>query len=157
MKKGKIYLILLLILFIIIDFISKLLVINVLKDNTFIIINNFLKFIYVKNTGAAFGILSGNIIILILITLLFIYYIVKELSKSNNNRITLLSYILILSGAIGNLIDRVFRGYVVDFISFTIFNKEMAVFNIADSYITIGVIILIISMIWEFYNGKINN
>ncbi len=149
MEKENIKLILLILLFIIIDFISKILVINVLKSNTLIIINNFLKLIYIKNTGAAFGILSGNIILLITITIFFIYYIVKELKNKSNKKLSIISYILILSGAIGNLIDRVFRGYVVDFISFTIFGREMAVFNIADSYITIGVILLLISMLKE--------
>ncbi|MBQ6284987.1 MAG: signal peptidase II [Bacilli bacterium] len=141
--------IILILLFIVIDFVSKILVINLLKSNTLIIINNFLKFTYIKNMGAAFGILSGNIILLIIITLFFIYYIIKELKNNSDKKLSIISYALILSGAIGNLIDRVFRGYVVDFISFTIFGREMAVFNVADSYITIGVILLLISMFKE--------
>lgn len=149
MKKGNIKIIILILLFIVIDFVSKILVINLLKSNTLIIINNFLKFTYIKNMGAAFGILSGNIILLIIITLFFIYYIIKELKNNSNKKLSIISYALILSGAIGNLIDRVFRGYVVDFISFTIFGREMAVFNVADSYITIGVILLLISMFKE--------
>lgn len=149
MKKGNIKIIILILLFIVIDFVSKILVINLLKSNTLIIINNFLKFTYIKNMGAAFGILSGNIILLIIITLFFIYYIIKELKNNSDKKLSIISYALILSGAIGNLIDRVFRGYVVDFISFTIFGREMAVFNVADSYITIGVILLLISMFKE--------
>ena len=149
MKKENIKIILLIILLILIDFISKILVINVLKDNTIIIIKNFFKFTYVKNTGAAFGILSGNIIALIIVSLFFIYYIIKELSKNANNKLSIISYSLILSGALGNLIDRIFRGYVVDFISFKILGKEMAVFNIADSFITIGAVILFIAIFKE--------
>ncbi len=149
MKKGNIKIIILILLFIVIDFVSKILVINLLKSNTLIIISNFLKFTYIKNMGAAFGILSGNIILLIIITLFFIYYIIKELKNNSDKKLSIISYALILSGAIGNLIDRVFRGYVVDFISFTIFGREMAVFNVADSYITIGVILLLISMFKE--------
>lgn len=149
MKKGNIKIIILILLFIVIDFVSKILVINLLESNTLIIINNFLKFTYIKNMGAAFGILSGNIILLIIITLFFIYYIIKELKNNSDKKLSIISYALILSGAIGNLIDRVFRGYVVDFISFTIFRREMAVFNVADSYITIGVILLLISMFKE--------
>lgn len=144
MKKKYIIIILFCLLLISIDFISKYLVINLISNKTIIIIKNFLKFLYVKNTGAAFGIMSGNIIILVIVTLILLFYIIKEVKNNVDNKWTLLSYLLILSGAIGNLIDRVFRGYVVDFISFTLFNKEMAVFNIADSYITIGVFLLII-------------
>ena len=146
MKKIKIKTIFIILLLVIIDFISKLLVINLLKDNTLIIIKNFLKFTYVKNYGAAFGILSGSVILLVLLTIIFIYYIIKEIKNNSSNELSMYSYILILSGALGNLIDRIFRGYVVDFISFRIFGREMAVFNIADSFITIGAILLIISM-----------
>lgn len=144
MKKKYIFIILFCLLLILIDFISKYLVINLISNKTIIIIKNFLKFLYVKNNGAAFGIMSGNIIILVIVTLILLFYIIKEVKNNVDNKWILLSYLLILSGAIGNLIDRIFRGYVVDFISFTLFNKEMAVFNIADSYITIGVFLLII-------------
>ena len=147
MKKKYIFIILFCLLLILIDFISKYLVISLISNKTIIIIKNFLKFLYVKNTGAAFGIMSGNIIILVIVTLILLFYIIKEVKNNVDNQWTLLSYLLILSGAIGNLIDRVFRGYVVDFISFTLFNKEMAVFNIADSYITIGVFLLIILLL----------
>ncbi len=149
MKKGNIKFILLIILFVLIDFISKLLVTCFLKTNSLVLINNFLKLELLKNYGAAFGILNGELALLIIITIIFIYYIIKELKNNKNNKLTLFSYGLILSGAIGNLIDRVFRKYVVDFISFTLFGRQMAVFNIADSYITIGVILLFISMIKE--------
>ena len=82
--------------------------------------------------------------ILIIATLILLVYIIKEVKKNVNNKWILITYLLILGGAIGNLIDRIFRGYVVDFISFTLFKKEMAIFNLADTFITIGVIILII-------------
>lgn len=156
MKKEKKYIFLFMIFLIIIDIISKLIVVNILKDNTFVIIKNFLKFTYVKNIGAAFGILSGNTVFLIIISLLFIYYIYKEMKNSTNNKLTIFSYLLILSGAIGNLIDRIFRGFVVDFISFRLFGREMAVFNLADSYITIGVILLLITLLKEYYYGRNN-
>ena len=64
---------------------------------------------------------------------------------------------LIISGALGNLIDRVFRGYVVDFISFILFNKEMAIFNVADAFITIGVVILLIYIFKEGKYERSNN
>ena len=75
MKKKYIFIILFCLLLILIDFISKYLVINLINDKVIIIIKNFLKFLYVKNTGAAFGIMSGNIIILVIVTLILLFYI----------------------------------------------------------------------------------
>lgn len=144
------------IILIVIDQISKILITNLLNDNVLVIIPKFLKFIYVENTGAAFGILSGNIFILILISLGLIYYIYEEIKRNKSSKVVF-SYTLVLSGALGNLIDRIFRGYVVDFVSFTLFKKEMAVFNIADSYITIGVILLLYFLIKEFYNERVSS
>lgn len=139
------------------QFIKYLVISNINIGSEKIIIDDFLKFIYIRNTGAAFGILSGNIIFLIFITLLLIFYIVNEMKKNINNNLSLLSFCLILSGAVGNLIDRVVRGYVVDYISFTLFNKEMSVFNLADTYITIGVILLIYIIIKEGRNERVSS
>jgi len=156
MKKETRNLIIIMIILIVIDQISKILITNLLNDNVLVIIPKFLKFIYVENTGAAFGILSGNIFILILISLGLIYYIYEEIKRNKSSKVVF-SYTLVLSGALGNLIDRIFRGYVVDFVSFTLFKKEMAVFNIADSYITIGVILLLYFLIKEFYNERVSS
>ena len=79
------------------------------------------------------------------------------MKKNINNNLSLLSFSLILSGALGNLIDRVVRGYVVDYISFTLFNREMSVFNLADTYITIGVILLIYIVIKEGKNERVSS
>ena len=158
MKKRNIFIILLCLLLVFIDVLSKYLIVTYLgSNNVLILIKNFLKFMYIKNTGAALGFLSGNTIILIIITCLLLFYIFKEIKKNVNNKLILFSYLLIFSGALGNLIDRIFRGYVVDFISFTLFNKEMAIFNVADIYITFGVIILLIMLVREMYHGKNNS
>jgi signal peptidase II len=148
MKKINIKNILLLVCLVLVDFISKLFVINYLKTD-FIIINNFLKFSYIKNTGAAFGIMGDSTIVLIVVTLIFIYYIIREMRANKLNKISMYSYTLILGGALGNLIDRIFRGYVIDFISFHLFGRDMAIFNMADTFITIGVILLVISIFKE--------
>ena len=95
--------------------------------------------------------------ILILITILLLIYLIIELKKNINNDFISLSLSLIISGALGNLIDRVFRGYVVDFISFILFNKEMAIFNVADAFITIGVVILLIYIFKEGKYERSNN
>lgn len=148
MKKNYIKIISFIISIVIIDQLSKLIVVKTLELNSAItIINNFFRFLYIKNTGAAFGILGGNIFLLIFITLALIYYLLHELNKNINNKLYLIAIPLIIGGALGNLIDRIFRGYVVDFISFIIFNKEMAIFNIADIFIFIGVVLYIIILL----------
>ena len=158
MKKKSLFIVIVILILTIIDQIIKYLVVsNISIGSEKIIIDNFLKFIYIRNTGAAFGILSGNIIFLIFITVLLIFYIVNEMKKNINNNLSLLSFSLILSGALGNLIDRVVRGYVVDYISFTLFNREMSVFNLADTYITIGVVLLIYIVIKEGKNERISS
>jgi len=152
MKKK--YYLLLIIGLVLLDQFSKLLVVKYLSNNdSLIIINNLLKFLYIKNDGISFGILSGMRIPIILLSLLIIAYMIYEYIHSNN-KIHLISVILIISGALGNLIDRIFRGFVVDFISFSFFGYEASIFNIADSFITIGVIIYIINIIMEGKYGK---
>ena len=102
----------------------------------------FFRLDFVKNYGAAFNILSGSRILLSFISIIFsillIYLIVrKKIFKS----IDLYSYSFILGGTIGNGIDRIFKGFVIDFINLNIIN--FPVFNIADISINIGFIILL--------------
>lgn len=110
------------------------------------IISNFFSITYVKNTGAAWSILSGNrlflIIVGVIVLVMFIYYIFKE---KNITLIESVSYGLIFSGIVGNLIDRVFYGYVIDFFDFYILGYDFPIFNIADTLIVVGVIIYIFS------------
>lgn len=143
---------------IIFDQISKTLITNYFEvGDSLTIINNFFRFLYIKNTGAAFGIFMNSKIMLIIVTLMLLVYLIIELKKNIDNRIISISLSLIISGALGNLIDRIFRGYVVDFISFTIFNKEMAIFNVADAFITIGVVLLLIYIFKEGKHERSNN
>lgn len=148
MKKKYLYIVLFIVGLVLIDQISKLLVVNYLSDKI-VLINNFLSLDYVKNTGAAFGFFSGNIFFLVLITLALVIYLIYELKQNIDKKFNLAFIILIISGAIGNLIDRVFRGFVVDFISFILFNSQMPVFNIADIFVTCGVAGLIFVMFKE--------
>ena len=74
------------------------------------------------------------------------YYLLKS---GKDDLISKMSYLLIISGAIGNLIDRIRFGYVVDFLDFKIFGYDFPVFNVADSFITVGCFILIIKTLWE--------
>ena len=129
------------IIFLLIDQITKGLV-NIYMDvNESIKIFDFLSLTYVHNIGAAFSMLEGArwlFIILGIIALNIIYiFFIKDKNLSNFEIIT---YSLLLSGIIGNLIDRILYGYVIDFIDFTIF--DFAIFNLADSFIVISVILL---------------
>ena len=101
---------------------------------------------YVKNYGAAFNIFNGNRIFLsslsTIITLLLIYFI---LYKKNLSNLDLFSYSFILAGTIGNGIDRITNGYVIDFINLNFI--DFPVFNIADISINIGLIFIIYALI----------
>ena len=142
MKKTCLYAI----IFIVVDYISKILISKLITLNKSItIINKFLYITYVRNTGAAFSIFSNYTYVLAIISLLVIalilYYVYK---RSNLTNLEYLSYSLLLGGACGNLIDRLIYGYVIDFIDVKIFKYDFPVFNLADSFIVISFIILII-------------
>lgn len=131
------------ILFIILDQVSKYLVINYLNKEI-IVIKNFFYLVYTKNEGAAFSILTGKRIFLILITLLVLGMIINYIIKNKpNKKIEVIAFSLVIGGSLGNLIDRVVRGFVVDFISVKIFNYNFPIFNIGDSFICIGVFLLV--------------
>ncbi len=131
------------------DQMTKWLAVKFLKPRvTLPLIENVLHLTYVENRGAAFGMLSDNrwvfiaissITILFLIGFLYLGYTVKPLYT--------ISISMIISGGIGNMIDRLMLGYVVDFIDFRLIN--FAVFNGADSIVCVGAGILILGMILD--------
>ncbi|MBO7698971.1 MAG: signal peptidase II, partial [Erysipelotrichaceae bacterium] len=87
-----------------------------------------------------------------IVAIVILTYMLIKAKK--NDTISIISYILIISGALGNLIDRVRLGYVVDFLDFIIFGYDYPVFNIADSFITVGCFALIIMVALEARNAK---
>ena len=111
------------------------------------IIDGFFSLTYVRNTGAAFGIFAGShesfrLPFLVLVSIIAIGVIVvmlKRLHEKETGLITALAFIL--SGAIGNLIDRILYGEVIDFLDFYWSNYHWPAFNLADSFITVGVAI----------------
>lgn len=129
-----------------IDQISKLLVVNLLtKTDSIAIIKNFFYLTYINNDGAAFSILVGKRILLILVAILVIIMLIHYIKKNNiQNKLEIVSLSLILGGSLGNLMDRVVRGYVIDFLDFKIFNYNFPIFNLADTFIVIGVILLLL-------------
>lgn len=132
------------------DQLSKLILEHLFALNqTTSIIPSFFAFTYVKNEGAAWSILAGNQVFLILISIASIFLLYHFFIKNKKtNMIENISYGLLFGGIFGNLIDRIIRGYVVDFFDFTIFNYHFPVFNIADICIVIGVLLLMIQ-IWK--------
>ena len=136
--KTKLYFLSLSIFITLIDQFTKYLI---SYNNKIFINKDFLlfKLDYVKNYGAAFNIFSGNRIFLSFISIIFFILLVYLiLSKNTLNNIDLYTYSFILGGTIGNGMDRIFKGFVVDFINLNIIN--FPVFNIADIAINIGFI-----------------
>lgn len=114
----------------------------------FVLIPNFLSFVYAENKGVAFSMLSGNRFFIIGVSLILLFVLITMLKndlKSNDNKTLLsFSYGLLFGGIFGNLIDRVIRGYVIDYVSLKIFGYYFPIFNLADVAITVGVILLVI-------------
>lgn len=112
------------------------------------VIKNILYFTYVENRGAAFGIMQNKQWFFILITLILIIAMILYILKVKPQDILLkLSLSFIIGGGIGNLIDRVFKGYVVDFIDLRIINYP--VFNIADCFVVIGAVLLCVYILFS--------
>lgn len=132
---------------IILDQITKILAEVFLKSNgTFPIIKNALHLTYVENLGAAFGMLADSrwlfMVVSVVAILVFGAYLYLGHAESTLSAVALA---MMTSGGIGNMIDRIFRGYVIDFIDFRLIN--FAVFNGADSLVCVGAGLLILSLL----------
>lgn len=128
------------------DRLTKLFFSDLLADGESLpVIHNVLHMTLVHNTGVAFGFFKGQGIVFIVIPVIAIFLLIFNIYYYRRNdqalsRIYIVAFSLILGGAIGNLIDRIVYGHVIDFIDFRIW----PVFNIADSAITVGAIIIAI-------------
>lgn len=143
------------VILVLIDLVIKLLVMNNIYDSVNII-NNFFSLTYVKNTGAAFSILEGNKIIFIVSALISLFLIYKFLIKGSKiNKLNEISYSLLIGGIIGNMIDRIIYGYVIDYLEFEIFNNYMPIFNFADICIVIGAFLFILETLVGDKNERI--
>ena len=147
-----IYIFLFLIL-LIIDQYSKFIVHGTLYvGDTIPIIDNFFNLTYVQNRGVAFGLFQGKIDIVSILALvaigLILFYFCKNFKKISF--LERIAYTMIFAGAIGNMIDRLFRGFVIDMLDFR--GIWSFIFNFADVWINIGVILIIIEHV--FFNRK---
>ena len=132
---------------IILDQVTKFLALRFLQLNTPVeLIKNFLNLTLVHNRGAAFGFFQNQLLLFVLVSFFAIGLILFNLKNKTNSFILKLSLSLILGGAVGNLIDRLRFGFVVDFLDLRIW----PVFNIADSVITLAAILLT----WELLFRK---
>ncbi|MEW9676546.1 signal peptidase II [Lentibacillus sp. L22] len=110
------------------------------------IINDFFYITSHRNRGAAWGILQDQMIFFYIITVVVVVGVIFYLHKfGKDSPLLAVSLSLILGGAIGNFIDRIFRQEVVDFLDFTIFRYDFPIFNVADSCLCIGVILVLIA------------
>lgn len=141
---------------IIIDRVLKVGMTVYLADGVKPFIPGFIQFRYIENTGAAFGSFQGMTLVLTILTsvliLILLYVIVSKMFKSKLANISLM---LITAGGLGNLYDRIFNGYVVDYLEFMF--VDYAIFNFADTLITIGAILLVIYFLFfdrDFFQKK---
>lgn len=138
------------------DQFSKVLAINHLKDkNPIVIIKNVFELLYVENKGAAYGMLAGKISLFLIITFILVPLLIFSIHKISNiieefgDKVNVIAFkilqidmVVIVAGAIGNFIDRVTKGYVIDYFYFKLI--DFPVFNVADCYITVAVIVFLI-------------
>jgi signal peptidase II len=133
---------------VLIDQASKILALTYLKDiGSFEIIKNVFHLTYVENRGAAFGMLQNNQWIFVIVALLASIFGLYYLYKNEVNLLGKISILMIISGAIGNAIDRIRLGFVVDYFDFRIVWQY--VFNVADVFVVVGTILLCIYMIFD--------
>lgn len=149
--------IVIIVLGIIVDRVTKLWAIKtLLTGKDIVVIKNFFQFSYLENTGAAFGIFRDKLMFLTIITLIVVSGVIVYLFKFKpTSKLLRVSLALIISGAIGNLIDRIHYKYVVDFILFHY--KDIyyfPTFNVADVLVSVGTILLALFVIKEDVHGE---
>ncbi len=134
-----------------VDQLAKIWAIQTLRTATSVVVvlQNFLGFTFVENRGAAFGILQGArwfFVVLTLVVLGGMAYVYPRMPKTKTYGWVRFALILIAAGAIGNFIDRLLKGYVVDFLMFLFI--EFPVFNIADIFVVCGTLLLAVVMLF---------
>lgn len=146
MKKSNVILSIVLVIVLLgIDLLLKYLVSTYLT--TVNIIDNFFSLTYVLNDGAAFSLFASRIYLLILIAIICLFFIIYELKNNLDDRMLSIGYSLALAGLLGNFLDRLIDGYIIDYLSFKILGYNYPIFNFADILIVVGIIIVIIKEI----------
>lgn len=143
------------IIILIVDICSKMIVTKYIGFGESIkVIDKFIYLTHVRNTGVAWSMFDNNkyfvLIVSVIIIVGFMEYIYRNKPKNKSEKI---AYGFILGGALGNFINRLVNGYVTDFIDIKLFNYDYPIFNLADTFIVVGVIIFIIYT-WRCNNGN---
>ncbi len=135
-----------------IDSFTKKLASAFLKDkDDIVIIPKVLVLRYLENTGAAFGLFKGMSVIFIILSIAVCFYIVFTLLRMQADKRFLplrIDLFVLMAGAIGNLIDRIRMGYVVDFIYFKLI--DFPIFNVADIYVTVSIAVLVLLLLFYY-------
>ena len=141
-----------------VDQITKYIALTQLKPiGSVTFIDGFMDFTFVENRGAAFGIFSGKTWLLLVISIIIcavLVWAMTKMPKTKEYRKLRVTFVLILSGAVGNIIDRALRGYVVDFFEFTFI--KWPVFNMADIYVVVGTIVMAVIIMFFMKDEKEN-
>ncbi|SFP90983.1 signal peptidase II [Butyrivibrio proteoclasticus] len=160
-KKKKIFLLvdfLMIILLVFLDQFTKYLAVIHLEDKPAInIVKGVLELNFLKNSGAAFGLLQNQKVFFILVAVMILFiiaYVLFRMPDDKKYNIMHILLVLIASGAAGNMIDRVRNDYVVDFIYFVIIN--FPIFNVADIYVTVATFLFVILFLFYYKENDFN-
>lgn len=134
---------------ILLDQITKQLILTHLFEEQLVLIPNVLNFTYVENRGMAFGLLSDHRWVFMLLSVIGIALVGVYMWFFVKNRLGRIALSMIIGGGIGNMIDRVFLGYVVDFIDFCAFDFWVWVFNVADAAVCVGAALFVLDLILD--------
>ena len=141
---------------IVFDQITKKIVLARLVGQPYVLIEGVFEFRYLENRGAAFGILQNSIpffLVIAVVILIVVLWCFLRLPAGRHYLPINIALLLLFSGAIGNMIDRIFRRFVVDFMYFRLI--DFPIFNVADCYVTIGAALVIISVIFVYKDGDL--
>ena len=140
--------ILIFLLLVLLDILSKYIVFNYIDLHQFIKITYFFDITHIHNFGVSFGLFAGTIPSLVLIFIgLFVTTFVIYLYINSRDTLERWGLFIIICGAIGNIVDRSINGYVIDFLYLHINQYYWPAFNFADIYISLGIIMIIVNMV----------
>ena len=147
------------VILILLDQFTKMLAVVHLKDQPAnVLINGVFELRYLENRGSAFGMMQNKLIILIpvtvVVTVFILYLFFKKLPATKHFFWLNAIAVLFFAGAIGNFIDRVRQGYVVDFFYFSLIN--FPIFNVADIYVTVATVALVILLLFVYKEDDLN-
>lgn len=136
------------IIFFVIDILLKLLIdFNMPLDKSIILIPHFFNLTKVYNYGASWSFLSGYNILLIIITIIMLIILYNYQKRFKENIRNIIAFSLLYGGIWGNLLNRLVYGYVIDFLDFKIFGYDFPIFNFADIWIVLGILLLFIAIL----------